>query len=392
MKFDSSQLHAIERACTTPFSIITGGAGAGKTTIIREITTRLEAAGEEVLLMAFAGKAAARMREACQHPASTIHRALGYNGKAFLCGDLSAHTVIVDESSMVDSQLMAEIMQRKPKRLILVGDQAQLPPVGRGAPFHDAIKCFPQYVSNLTTCYRNREAVFQAASMIRSGARPPEQLTSDGESWNMTNTGNAQRTQEKILEWIADGAFDFESDILLVCRNGDSEDEPCTVRGLNKAISQMLRPRGEKEKFKVGDRVVNTKNIPELDFWNGSTGTISNIDIDGGIWIRSDIPVQSKSNPGAYTDHVLFTREHKGHLQLAYCLTTHKSQGSSYGKVVFAGFNRDLHAILDRSLLYTAVTRTREVCIVCGELSAAYAAVDRVSRKRTIIQQLSEGA
>jgi len=397
MQFDATQNRAIERACSAPVSIITGGAGTGKTTIIKAITERLEASGKDVALAAFAGKAAARVREACRHPASTIHRMLGYNGKVYRCEDLSGKNVIIDEASMIDAALLAEVIRRRPERLCLVGDPAQLPPVGRGQPFHDLINLKPELVSELSTCYRATEAVFQAATIIRAGGRPAMQATSDNERWSMMNTGNAKRTQSQILEWVEAGVFDFEQDVILAARNGVDENEPCTVRGLNAAIVDMISPREGKRKFNVDDRVINTKNLPDLDVWNGTTGTVHAIDQDGGIWVRTDIPVidwnktQDERKP-TYTSHVLFAKDNRRHLQLAYALTVHKSQGSQYRNVCMACFNRDGWGLLDRSLLYTGITRTKSACCVVGEISAVYAAIDKVNHKRTIIQQLAEVA
>lgn len=366
------------------------------TTIIRAITERLEAAGESVALAAFAGKAAARIREACQHPASTIHRMLGYNGKNYMTETLCDKSIIVDEASMIDAALLAEIITRKPRRLCLVGDPAQLPPVGRGQPFHDIINLRPDLVAELTTCYRATEAVFQAATAIRNGSRPPMQSTSDGEKWSVANTGDAKRTHAQIMQWLKDGAFDFEKDAILVARNGETPDEPCTVRGLNLAIAEYLSPRQEKQPFNVGDRVMNTKNIPNLDVWNGTTGTIHSIDQDGGIWIKTDIPIIDHkktlidSSP-IYTDYVMFPKDKRKHLQLAYAMTVHKAQGSQYRNVLLACFNRDIFGLLDRSLLYTGVTRTKTACCVVGEVSAVWAAIEKVNHKKTIIQQLAEG-
>lgn len=397
MKFDAAQRYAITHALDAPLSIITGGAGTGKTTIIRAIADTLADSGESVVLAAFAGKAAARLREACQRPASTIHRLLQYDGKKFHLEDLKSISVILDESSMIDTALMAEIMTRRPRRLILVGDPAQLPPVGRGQPFHDLIAYRPDLVSELTTCYRATEAVFQAATAIREGGQPPLAATSPGERWTMMNTGNAKRTQAQILDWIQSDAWDFAQDVILVARNGDNADDPCTVRGLNKAITDIISPRDGKSRFNVGDRVINTKNLPDLDCWNGTTGTVHAIDQDGGIWIHTDIPVidhaktSDEANP-KYTDHVLFARDERAHLQLAYALTVHKAQGSQYRNVIMACFNRDSWGLLDRSLLYTGVTRTRAACAVVGELSAVWNAIDRMNHKRTIIQQLAEAA
>ena len=397
MKFDSSQTAAITRATTTPFSLITGGAGTGKTCLIREITRILESRGERVALAAFAGKAAARIREACEHPASTIHRLLAYNGKAFLNPTLEGVSLCVDESSMVDSQLMAEIMRRNPRRLVLVGDQAQLPPVGRGQPFHDLLKTVPHLVSNLTHCYRNREAIFHNAAIIREGGRPAMCETTDGERWEMRNTGSQRHTQDLILSWVESDAWDFDKDAIICARNGERDEDYATVRGLNVAIAEAVSPRRAGHKFNVGDRVVNTKNIYELDFYNGNSGRIHAIDQDDGIWITTDFPVidraktQDEAKP-EYTSHVLFGKEIRKHLELAFAITCHRAQGSQYRNVLVVAFNRDVHCLLNRSWIYTAATRARESCCVVGEIGAVYQGIDAVGEKRTVIQQLSEGA
>jgi len=386
MKLDAAQTEAVNHACASRFSLITGGAGTGKTTIIDNITKRLESNGESVALAAFAGKAAARVREACNHPASTIHRMLGYNGKQYMTDTLSDKSVVLDESSMIDSSLMSEIVKREPRRLVLVGDQAQLPPVGRAQPFHDLISLRPELVCNLRRCYRATEAVFKAATQIRNGERPPEFAVSDGEKWTMTNTGGPAQTQKKILEWVESGSFDFEQDIILTSRNGESDADPCTVRGLNKAITDIIAPRDEGVKFVAGNRVMNTKNLPDIDCWNGTTGTVHAVDQDGGVWVTLDVDAVIG---GRKTSKVLFVKDRVKHLQLAYAITTHKSQGSQYRNVMLVGFWKDTHCLLDRALLYTAVTRTRKACCVVGELGAIYAAIGKQNHKNTVMQQLA---
>jgi hypothetical protein len=368
---------------------------SGKTTIVRNITQKLEAKGEKVHLCAFAGKAAARLREACEHPASTIHRLLNYNGSVFLNPSLAGSSVVVDESSMCDSQLCAEIVRRNPNRLCLVGDAAQLPPVGRGQPFHDLLDLRPDLVSSLTRCYRATEAVFQAATAIRNGGRPPMDATSDGERWTMRNTGDEKHTQEQILEWVKEGFLDFEQDAIICARNGNGDGDPSTVIGLNAAISELVSPRRKGHKFNVGDRVVNTKNIYELDFYNGNQGTIHAIDQDEGIWIRTDFPVIDRSKTSdesdpKYTSHILFSRENRKHLQLAFAITCHRAQGSQYRNVIVLAFTKDTHCLLDRSWIYTAVTRTKESCAVVGQLSAVWSGIDKSNKKRTVLQMLSE--
>jgi len=394
VELDTHQLAAIDAGASSRFAIITGGAGTGKTTIIKTIAERLVAEGCEVALCAFAGKAAARLREACKRPASTIHRLLGSNGTRFMRETLEGVSVVMDEASMVSSDLMAEIIRRNPDRLILVGDPAQLPPVGRGQPFHDLIKLRPTSVSHLVTCYRATEAVYQAAHAIRGGASPEISAVSSGERWDMMNTGDAGATQRTLMQWVEAGALDFEHDVILCPKNG-SETEPCTVAGLNAAIVSMIGARREKATdIKPGDRVINTANIPQKDVWNGTTGTVHSIDIDGGVFVRVDVPAidwdrtQTETDP-VYTDTVMFSAKEAKGLQHAYALTVHKSQGSQYRRVVFIALNRDSHVLLDRSLIYTAITRTREQCVVVGNVQALVGGIGKVSNKRTVLQELA---
>jgi exodeoxyribonuclease V alpha subunit len=142
----------------------------------------------------------------------------------------------------------------------------------------------------------------------------------------------------------------------------------------------------------VGDRVINSKNMPQKDVWNGTTGTISAIDIDGSIWVKTDEPVQA--SPGAgddkMTDRVLFSRSERNHLSLAYALTTHKAQGSQYRRVLVICLQRDLHCLLDRSWIYTAVTRAKHAAVVCGQTQAFRDGIKRVADKHTIIQELAQ--
>jgi exodeoxyribonuclease V alpha subunit len=400
MQFDSAQLAAIEAGCSKRFAVITGGAGTGKTTIIKAIATSLIDKGYNVTLCAFAGKAAARLRQATGLPTSTIHRMLQYDGAGFRAEAFSDNTIIiVDEASMVSADLFAEIVERNPMRLILVGDPAQLPPVGRGQPFHDIIKLNPEIVHELTRCYRATEAVFKAATAIRNGQRPLEHDKTEGERWDIINTGNAATTQAELLKWVDADHIDFEQDIILVPRNGENDEAASTVRGLNRAIAQLFDRkeniiRETSWALRKGDRVINTKNFPLLDVWNGTTGTVHEIDIDGGIWVTLDEPAidhartKDEKNP-VMTDKVLFGKTEKKSLQLAYALSTHKSQGSQYRRVIFVALMRDSFNLLDRSLIYTAITRTREQCVVVGEVAAFYAGINKRIEKRTVLQQLA---
>jgi exodeoxyribonuclease V alpha subunit len=210
----------------------------------------------------------------------------------------------------------------------------------------------------------------------------------------MMNTGDHVRTQARILEWVQSDHWNFDTDAIICARNGEGDEDPCTVRGLNAAIAEAVSPRRKGFKFNIGDRVVNTKNIYELDFYNGNCGRVRAIDQDGGIWIETDFPVidrtrtEDEANP-VYTSNVLFARDVRAHLQLAFAITCHRAQGSQYRNVLVPVFDRDARCMLTRSWIYTAVTRTKENCCVAGQLSAVWRGIDNTSRKRTVLQQLA---
>jgi exodeoxyribonuclease V alpha subunit len=394
-QFDQSQLSAIESAITCGFRIITGGAGTGKTTIIESIASKLKAKRQDVVLCAFAGKAAARLREATGFDATTIHRMLGYMGDlGFTRPPMPDTTVIMDEASMVSSDLLFEIVFRTPKRLILVGDHAQLPPVGCGQPFHDLIRLRPGDVSTLTTCYRNTEAVFKAATAIRAGDMPLGSDVTPGEKWQIIGVGGPDATHAWVLDRVKAGDVDFSQDVILACRNGENENQKAAVESLNRDIAAIVNPRADGEKLKVGDRVINTKNFADIDCWNGTTGSIQAIDVDRQIWIKLDVPVLDfnaslETGESVYKDTVLFTRDRVKHLQLAYALTVHKSQGSQYRKVFFLCLCRDQAVLLDRNMIYTAVTRARQECTVVGEIRALQDGIRTEKTKNTVLQELA---
>ncbi len=392
MQLDDTQLKAVAHAVNCHFSVITGGAGTGKSTIIKEIHERLLFQGHSVSMCAFAGKAAARLKQATGSDTMTIHRMLGYNGTKFNCESLKSECVIVDEASMVDSELMAAIISRNPHKLILVGDAAQLPPVGKGQPFHDIINLRPDVVVELKTCYRNSAAVFDAANAIRNGKQVLHYEQSDTETWSVSETGNAEKTHAMILEMVKVGFFDFEQDIILCPKNG-SIDMPASVKSLNAEIAQIVLPRAEGVRFVVGDRIMNTKNLGPKDIWNGTTGKVHAIEETGAVWIWLDQEIKdiakSTYDNFAYKSTVRLSKAEAINLELAYAVTVHKSQGSQYRKVLFVCLTRDAHNLLSRSLIYTAVTRTRKECVVVGETYAFERGCQTLKTKQTIIQQLA---
>lgn len=381
---DEAQMAAVQFALDNSFSVINGGAGSGKTTLIRAICDSLKG---DVELCAFAGKAAARLKEATSHDAGTVHRMLGFMGEGmgFTRKSLAGVTVVLDEASMVASDLMGEIVKRGPKRLVLVGDEAQLPPVGSGQPFHDIIALCPERVRTLAKCYRNREAVFAAALAIRNGETPPMEARTDAETWRVEPMRDSRDSHEAILRAVRSGDVDFSTDIILCCRNGDGEGGmECSVTAFNRDIKDIVNPNADGSyRVSPGDRVINTKNHADLDVWNGTTGECDRIDSDGAMWVRLDYP------NSAGEKRVLVPRKEAREWQLAYALTVHKSQGSQYRKVFFVVTGRDRIGLLSRPMAYTAVTRARSECRVIGDVRAFLGSIRTAERKLTVMQEIS---
>lgn len=379
---DETQLAAVQFALDRRFSIINGSAGTGKTSLIHALCDSLRGHGD-VRLCAFAGKAAARLREATMHYASTIHRMLGWMGEnnGFSLKSLAGSTVILDEASMVSSDLLAEIVRRNPDRLVLVGDESQLPPVGSGQPFHDLVKLSPGSVRTLATCYRSKEAVLSSALAIRAGLVPPAYAATEQEDYSFKSESNARNAHATVLNYVKAGDIDFSQDVILCCRNGETHDEPCSIRALNADIKALVNPGSGR--IDPGDRIICTVNSSDLDVWNGTTGRCRDFDTSRAMWVDLDFP-----NSDGETS-VLIPRNKVKDWQLAYALTVHKSQGSQYRRVLFLVARRDLATLLSRPMVYTAVTRAKRSCRVIGDAWAFSRAVSETRTKHTAMQEIA---
>ncbi len=387
ISFDKSQVAAISAAVSNlGLIVINGGAGAGKSTIVKAICYILEQRGCAVDLCAFAGKAAARLREATGHRASTIHSMLMYGGDGlgFTAGNLHGRTVIVDEASMVPSALLYEITKRDPERLILVGDQAQLQPVGVGSPFHDVIDTLPTVVHTLTTCYRNKESVFAAAAKIRNGEMPDEGKSAK-EEFSVRRFDSPEAVHAFIDEAVKADEIDFDQDLVLSPRNGEGEEPAAaTVKSLNASIQAIENPHEDGVKFLAEDRVMCTKNFPKLDIWNGTTGWITRVDRDGKPFFLPD------DADTEYDEIRLGEKEQQAAITPAWCLTIHKAQGSQYRDVYVVCLRRDAARLFDRSMLYTAVTRAKRKCVLLTD-DGIDRIIGAVRRRRTYLQLLFKG-
>lgn len=382
--FTSTQENAVIEACCRNFHVINGGAGTGKTTVIKSIVDTLEKRCEPCKLCALSGKASDRIRQATGHDASTIHSMLKIYDDSSADKtdvDLSQYSVIVDESSMIPSWLLKAIISAKPKRLVLIGDESQLPPIGAGQPFHDIVRIFGNSVTTLDKCFRNKASINAAASMIRNGMVPPRSSESYGERWRFITTATEQETFSKILDMVNNDEIDFCTDAILVCRKGHSEDEMrVCVNALNSAIQEAVNcnPFRCGTRFKLDDRVICTKNDRDIGIWNGTTGTIVGFEDDGTINVKTD---DGKD--------VNIQLEFAENIQLAYAITVHKAQGSQYRKVVFAVLKSDSVMMLDRGMIYTAVTRAQNECVVIGDAWSFEKGIQKRRVRTTVMQELA---
>ncbi|WP_176698861.1 ATP-dependent RecD-like DNA helicase [Megasphaera sp. DISK 18] len=383
------QREAVEKSLQSGMTVITGGPGTGKTTVVQTIIRLAEQEGLRILLCAPTGRAAKRLAETTQRRAKTIHRLLipdGHVGRvqSFEYNEtklLPADLVIVDEVSMLDMEMMYHLLNAlKPQcRCILVGDADQLPSVGAGAVLHDVIASETVPVVRLDTIFRQKEGgrIVTNAHLINNGRLP------------VVNEDLEFRFVE--IETEADGATQISA--LYRSEVGETGDEfavqvlspmykdPCGVDNLNQLIQERLNPpvqgkgelKGRHMIFRVGDKVMQKHNDYEKGVFNGDIGQIFAVQHDM-VYVR--YPEQDVKYEGAEIDEIT----------LAYAITVHKSQGSEYHTVIMALVNS--HSImLQRNLFYTAVTRAKRKVILVGTKRAVQTAVQnqRTSRRFTLL-------
>ena len=411
--YSAQQEQAIRQAATSGLLIITGGPGTGKTTILNGILSLYDQMGLKCVLAAPTGRAAKRLTEVTGQDASTIHRLLGagidpHTGKLFFAKDesdpLKADAVIVDEMSMVDVQLLASLLQAVPSnaRLILVGDPDQLPPVGPGFPFNDMLRSGVLPSVRLTEIFRQAQQslIVMNAHRVNQGVMP-----------ELRNTKNdffflPSRSEDAVGQTIVGlcatrlpqnmGIPADQIQVLTPTKKGGAG----TVH-LNKLLQQSLNPPapGKQEKpfgdivFREGDRVMQIRNNYDI-LWKKCDGSM----VGAGIF-NGDVGIIRAIDTGMETVTVEFDDREADYdfsqlneLELAYAMTVHKSQGSEYRAVVLAAWNSSPY-LLSRSILYTAVTRARELLIIVGreETIAVMTQNAKVGRRYTGLKLRLEG-
>lgn len=395
------QKQSIELALNNRILVITGGPGTGKTTILKGILSLYDELELETLLAAPTGRAAKRMSELTGREASTIHRLLGAkmaeDGETVVFskheGDpLNCDALVLDECSMVDITLMSSLLKAlKPGcRLVLVGDADQLPSVGPGNVFSDIIRSQTVPTVRLTEIFRQKgdSRIVRNAHMINRGEHPDfEANTGDFFRLRRLNGGTAVETIVELCARRLPENMKIPSasiQVLSPTRKGETG----TVN-LNKRLQAALNPPSESKKeklfgeavFRVGDRVIQTKNnydtiwktkggVSGAGVYNGDIGTIAQIDL-----ITETLTVDFEDKLATYSFEMLNELEH------AWALTVHKSQGSEYRAVVLA-LSGDVQMLLTRGVLYTAVTRAKELLIMVGDDNIAHRMIDNNKQSR----------
>lgn len=390
LTLSESQRRAVARACNSKVTIITGGPGVGKTTVVNSILRLLRARRLRIMLCAPTGRAAKRLAEATGLAAKTVHRALEVNptGGGFKRGvdhPLDADLVALDESSMVDVVLANQLLRAIPDHaaLLLIGDVDQLPSVGPGLVLADVITSGRIPTVRLTEIFRQAAAsqIIVNAHRINRG-QLPERAESPAElsDFYFIAAATPEEIHDKLLQVVTERLprrFDLDPirdiQVLTPMNRG-----PLGARALNAALQQRLNPQAEPKisrfgwTFAPGDKVMQMVNNYNKDVFNGDVGWVSAVDVEEGL-----VSVDYDGRTVAYELGEL------DEVALAYAATIHKSQGSEYPAVVIPLATQH-YLLLERNLLYTGVTRGKRIVVLIGQPQAVAMAVNTVHARRRL--------
>ncbi len=374
------QWEAVRGAFSSRISVLTGGPGVGKTVCLRAIVAEAQSADLRIALCAPTGRAARRMEEATGHTAATIHRLLEWN----MAGEprhhaghpLPADIVVVDEASMLNLRV-AEVLLggiAEGTHVVWVGDADQLPPVGAGKPFADLIEAGIVPVTRLTRIFRQaaQSMITTAAHEVNNGRIPhTEPEPGQVHDFFFVERRTPERTLEAVVEMVADRvSAGLGLDPVRDCQVlAPMYKTAVGIDALNTALQARLNPTGTpalNERFRLGDRLIQTRNAHELGLMNGSI-----------CFLVDDVPEEEtvvlETDDG---QTVIVPYDESDALRLAYAISVHKSQGCEV-PVVVCVCHRSHSVLLSRPLIYTAITRAKTTCVLVGERSALELAVRR---------------
>ena len=396
------QRKAVELAAEHGVLILTGGPGTGKTTTVRGIVSLFERMGLAIVLAAPTGRAAQRLGELTGREAQTVHRLLGMSWNeathevTFTKGEkepLEADAVIVDEMSMVDLPLFAALLRalRPGTRLVMVGDADQLPSVGAGNVFSDLIRSGKVETVFLREVFRQaeRSAIIRNAHAVNAG-EPPRLQNDQGDFYFLCRR-DAQRAVSTVVELCQSrlpekmGIPVSDIQVLTPTRKG-----PAGTENLNRLLQEALNPakpgqpeiRWGERIFRPGDRVMQTRNDYDI-LWEKEDGTVGSGVFNGDVGRIQAIDPAGEWLAILYEDRkALYSLEMLSEIDLAYAQTVHKAQGSEYPCVVLCAMP-SAPGLMVRGVLYTALTRARELLILVGDDVAVreMAANDRRARR-----------
>lgn len=388
IKLSKIQIDAIKSCFEENISIITGGPGTGKTTIINTISKIYLDNGYNISLCAPTGRAAKRIEETTGIEAKTIHRMLGYIPSSYddighfeynEDNPLDTDVIIIDEMSMVDVVLFEKLLRgmKDNTRLVIVGDVDQLPSVGAGNVLRDLINSKKIKYTKLVDIFRQSESsnIIVNAHKINNGQEPI--LNEKNSDFFFLKTETPAITRNVVVDLISKRlpnayGYDFSKDIQILTQ---SRKGICGVFELNRLLQDILNPKTEttdellvgNKLFRVNDKVMQTKNNYNLSFfdsdgeenfgvYNGDMGHIIFIDISS-----KKLTVEMDDNRV-----IDYTLEDLDNLELAYAITIHKSQGSEFKSVIIPMFD-GYRLLQTRNLLYTAITRAKENIVLVGD-------------------------
>ena len=388
--YEDIQKEGIKKAVTSNVIVITGGPGTGKTTLTHGIVTALHSLGMSILLAAPTGKAADRLSEATGMEAKTIHRLLKahpggtyeYNEENPLVGDV----LVVDEISMVNVYLMNSLIKAVPPhmRLVLIGDVDQLPCIGPGNVLRNVIDSGVIPVIRLSKIFRQAQGsmIITNAHAINRGEMPIFKNTKDSDFF-FIRVDDENTIPETIVDLVCNRlSKTYNVDPKEIQVLTPMKKNVVGTISLNKLLQAKINPYGDElvrgeTIFRVGDKVIQTKNNYEKGIFNGDTGYINNVDTN------------EKTLTVDFGDQMVFyDQTDMEELMHAYALTIHKSQGSEYPIVVMPIANAH-YFMLSKNLLYTGITRAKNICVLVGSKDALMYGIKnvRIATRNTMLKE-----